>query len=93
MRTLSECRFELDALDTMLVELYLKRLKISEEIGRIKAASGAEIYDKAREDDIIARRTEGLDETKAAAVEALYRTVFDVSRRIQSGISEGGKDK
>ena len=83
MRTLEDCRKELDALDDELIKTYLARLALSREIGDIKAANGLAVYDRAREDDIISRRTAGLNEEEAAAVAALYRTVFETSRQLQ----------
>ena len=92
MKTLADCRKELDALDDVLLETYLHRMRISEEIGRIKAVNGLAVYDKTREDEIISRRTASLDQFDAAAVEALFRTIFTESRRIQTALADGKGD-
>ena len=87
MRTLEDCRKELDELDNVLIDAYLRRLALSKEIGCIKEALGMAIYDKAREEAIIRHRTAALKAEQAASVAALYCTIFKESKRIQAELA------
>ena len=49
MKTTADIRAEIDAIDDQIVDLYLRRLKMADEIAETKKASGKAIFNPARE--------------------------------------------
>lgn len=49
MRELSELRDEIDEIDNQIVNLYERRMEISEEVAEYKIAVGKKVFDKERE--------------------------------------------
>ena len=49
MRDLLEIRDEIDAVDKQLVELYKKRMGLTERVAEYKISSGKKVFDKERE--------------------------------------------
>ena len=82
MENLGNLRAEIDALDGRIVEDLLKRMRVSRAIGEAKRATGAAVFDPAREEAILARlsREGGAD---APGLARIYRTIFEVSRSLQ----------
>ena len=70
--TLEEARQDIDKIDNGLRELFLKRMKVSEAIAEIKAASGDEIYKPDREKIVIDRLTADVDEDVKDALEQVF---------------------
>lgn len=81
---LKDLRKQIDEIDDEIVSLYLKRLKICQDIGKEKWKTGKSIADKNREADVIKRLTENLTAEEANYVTALYQTIFSESKRLQS---------
>jgi chorismate mutase/prephenate dehydratase len=86
--SLDNLRKEIDEIDSRLVELLARRVKIAENIGRKKVDMGQRIEDKEREMSVLEKakelaRKEGLDE---ADIEAIYQKVIALSRNRQ-GVS------
>jgi chorismate mutase/prephenate dehydratase len=85
--TLEELRKAIDRIDDRLLDLYNERLKIVEEVGRLKNSTGAPIYRPEREQEILERlkrrnREQGgllSDE----AIEALFLELFAVARNYE----------
>jgi chorismate mutase len=96
VKTLEDCRRQIDALDTELVRLLNQRADIACEIAGVKVASGLPAYDGKREDQVLARvaakNTGPLDEQ---SITAIFRSIIAETRRLgtqrmqaQSGVSE-----
>lgn len=87
MKTLDECRASIDAIDNELLELLNKRMKVVEEVGKIKKSTGGAIYRPEREKAIIERLTQKSIEQKgllnASAIEAIFLEIFAVSRNLE----------
>ena len=83
---LSEIRERIDVLDRELIALIEERMKLSEEVARVKKEKNLPILNAARERDIIAHLTEGKTEEMAEYIKILYTTIFDVSRSHQANI-------
>ena len=81
--TLEEARQDIDKIDNGLRELFLKRMKVSEAIAEIKAASGDEIYKPDREKAVIERLTEGMDESLKAEYTDFISNMMRISREYQ----------
>ena len=77
-------RDAIDAIDTEIVALINKRLRLGQEIGRIKDASGTAVRDKSRENEIIERLSminEG--PVKETVLHYIFSVIFAASREIQ----------
>ena len=79
---LKELREEIDTVDEALTALFLRRMALSREIGRIKAERGLPLRVPEREKELLARRREQAGEL-ADYAEALYDTLLSLSRRYQ----------
>lgn len=92
MKTISDIRGELDAIDDEIASLYSKRLDLSREIAEAKKASGTPIANPAREREILARvaHTVGPDRADGAAL--LFTTLFGLSKALQREVIFGESD-
>lgn len=81
---LEEIRKSIDKIDKKLVPLFLERMACSEKVAEYKKQIGMDVLDKEREDLIVERLTRGLSDTDAQSVEAFYRSVFEISRSVQT---------
>ena len=54
--TLEEVRKEIDAIDSQMKPLFLKRMECSRHVAEAKAKNGGDVFSKAREDEIINKR-------------------------------------
>lgn len=89
---LKDLRKQIDEIDDEIVSLYLKRLKICQDIGKEKSKTGKSIADKNREADVTKRLTENLTAEEADYITALYQTIFSESKRLQSS-KKGDNEK
>ena len=87
MKTIEDLRKEIDCVDDELVDLYLKRISLCGEIGKIKATANKAVYDDAREKAVVFRLTENVDDCKKIYVKELYDVIFSTSRAYQSGVA------
>jgi chorismate mutase-like protein len=87
MKTLDECRREIDRIDEALLDLLNERMRVVERVGEIKHATGGAIYRPEREKAIIERLSKMSKEKggilNQAAIEALYLEIFAVSRNLE----------
>lgn len=90
---LKDLRDKIDKIDDEISALYLKRLKLCEEIAKVKRISGIETEDKVRELEVVSRLTSGLTESEVRAIEKLYETVFRESKDLQTQLSFNVSDK
>lgn len=81
---LKDLRKQIDEIDDEIVSLYLKRLKICQDIGKEKSKSGKNIEDKNREAEVIKRLTADLGKEEADLISTLYQTIFTQSKNVQS---------
>jgi chorismate mutase len=70
---IGELRTEIDACDAAIIELVQRRLAISQEIGRLRAAAGGTRLSLAREQQVLARFQAALGEDGAALGMMLLR--------------------
>lgn len=87
MRTLDECRAQIDILDDEMLELLNKRMRVVKEVGEIKKNSGSAIYRPEREKAIVNRLNELSKEQNGllnySAIEAIFLEIFAVARNLE----------
>lgn len=79
-------REKLDEIDAALSGLFCRRMALSEEIARLKAADGLPVYHAQREKQVTDRLTGMNDPAFENELKALYRTIFELSRARQEAI-------
>lgn len=80
---LSEIRTRIDAVDDRLLDLFLERMALSEEVASYKIEHRLPILNKAREREILARITQKAGDKERYAYH-LYSTLFELARSRQA---------
>ena len=84
MTRLDELRLRIDEIDEQLVRLLSARAECALAIGREKKAAGLELYQPAREAEVLAHvqhvNTGPLDD---AAMKRLFERIIDEARRLE----------
>ena len=80
---LSELRSQIDAVDKELLDLFLKRMDLTEEVSARKREGRIPILDKQREREILARVTEAAGDRERYAYH-LFATLMELSRTRQA---------
>lgn len=83
MKTMQEIRGEIDKIDDLISELYVKRMGLCKEIGIQKAKEGASVNVSEREKAIINRITKDKDDDMKRYLKLLYDNVFFQSKNYQ----------
>ncbi len=84
MKDLLELRDEIDVIDNQIVELYEKRMKISEQVAEYKIANGKPVFDKTRENQKLESLSSKVsnDFLKHGVIE-LFDQIMSMSRKKQ----------
>lgn len=90
--TLEEIRVEIDAVDTQMKPLFLKRMECAKNVAQVKAQTGGDVFVLERELAIIEKRAGDVDQEIYAEYVAFLRHLMSVSRRCQYGILKGMQD-
>ena len=85
---LSDYRQELDRLDRDLVQLFLRRMEISGEIGRYKNKKHLPILDSEREIQKLNELRSLAPSKMQKTVASLYERIFELSREYQNKLSD-----
>ena len=80
---LAEYRSELNDIDDQIVELFKQRMAVVVDIARLKKENDQPVKNQGREDEVIARLTDGEDEDMTAYISELYTKIFELSRDYQ----------
>lgn len=81
---LQELRNEIDSIDAKLVELYEKRMEISENVAKYKISTGKPVFDKERENSKIAQvKSQAKSDFTKHGVEELFTQIMAMSRKLQ----------
>ena len=80
---LSEIRAKIDAVDDRLLDLFLERMALSEEVAAYKNENHLPILNKAREREILAKVTQKAGDKERYAYH-LYSTLFELARSRQA---------
>ncbi len=88
MKELNTIRSEIDAIDSELIELFMKRMDCSREVAEYKIANDIPVLNRAREDEILGSvEARGGEYGKYAR--ELYKKIMELSRELQSEIING----
>jgi chorismate mutase / prephenate dehydratase len=84
MKELQKHRSQIDRIDAQIVKLLHARAENSVKIAKIKNGSNAEIYDPARENQVLKKLRSGKKgKFPAKGIESVYNEIFSVSRALQ----------
>lgn len=81
---LLELRSQLDEIDRQIVELYERRMEVSQKVAAHKIETGKRVFDKAREEEKI-RKVKSLthNDFNSYGVEELFEQIMAMSRKLQ----------
>lgn len=82
---LDEVRAKIDEVDIKIRSLFEERMKLADEVARIKAKTDDSIYKPDREKLIIEKRSENVDPHLLMEYKALVRRIMEISRKYQYG--------
>jgi len=85
-----QLRQSIDQLDRQLLELIAERLRLVMQVGEVKRGLGLDVYDPAREKDLLERVAAAAPAPLTAAMaQRIFRCVIEESRGLeQSHVSE-----
>lgn len=87
---LQTLRCEIDDVDSQIATLLSRRHQIVIEIGKLKHATGVQVYDDARERFVLERvAAKGHDAKGAKFIRDIYEHIMAGSRAVQADDSEG----
>ena len=85
--TLAEVRERIDAIDPQIRELLMQRMDCSVDVVEAKLAAGeTTIFRADREEAILARLGEGVEEERKAGYLAIVKKIMEASRMVQYGL-------
>ncbi len=90
--TLEEARREIDAVDTQMKPLFLKRMECARKVAEVKAETGGDVFVLERELAIIEKRAGDVDPEVYEEYVMFLRHLMSVSRRYQYGKLVGMQD-
>lgn len=89
MDELQNYRKEIDEIDRTLLELYKRRMEISEKVAFFKLREGMQIFDPVRERDKLETLSALVErDSDREAVKKLFQLLMSASRRRQEKIFE-----
>ena len=80
---LLEIRQRIDEIDNRLVELFVERMKITDEVAAYKKANGLPVLDRGREERILDKIALLAGEEFSSDAKELYERIFERSRAHQ----------
>jgi len=89
--TLEDLRKDIDRVDEVLVRLLNERARCVCEVGRLKKEQGIEIYQPAREKDVLKHVREVASEGPLGpeAIARLFERIIDEARRLERRVVHG----
>lgn len=91
-KSMEEYRQRLDTIDAQLLELFLARMRVAEEIAEYKKSAGIPVEDKAREEELIEKKCAGLSVDASYYVKDFFEELIALSKDIQRSIAEDGEE-
>lgn len=90
---LAECRKNIDEIDSQILDLFLKRMKIAKNVAEYKRANGMVTTQKSREREILQRVSEIAGEEFGDYSRVLFSTLMDLSKsyQIKTNATKEGK--
>ena len=84
MTDLERYRDEIDEIDSEIVRLFEKRMKVSEEVAEYKIKTGKQVLDPARESQKIhTLKNKAHGDFNSLGVQELFRQIMAISRKRQ----------
>jgi len=81
---LRELRDSIDEIDLQIVELLAKRLRLVMSVGEVKRTRGLQVYDAARERDLLARVAGAAPSPlEPAMAERIFQCIIQESRDLE----------
>lgn len=80
---LNEIRKEINTVNNEILELFIKRMELCEQVADYKKANGLPIFQSGREDEIISSVRENSPEKYKDSAETLFRTLMELSKELQ----------
>lgn len=85
MKSLDECRREIDEIDLQMIKLFEKRMKVAKNVVEYKIAHDMEIFQPEREKAVIQKNVERIETEELKEFGAKYvQSVMDISKDYQS---------
>ncbi len=84
-QALGAVRVEIDRVDGEIKKLFRQRMKLADQVAKIKAGTGDDIFKPDREAAIISRLTEDVDPSIRKEYTAVIRRIMELSRKYQYG--------
>lgn len=83
MEKLTEYRQEIEAIDSELAELLVRRMKLSKKIGEYKKENGLPIYDPKREEELKIKNILAVEQEYQKAYREVFEVILKVSKDLQ----------
>lgn len=84
---LNKLRVEIDEIDSQIVELYEKRMEVSERVAQFKIQNGKQVFDKERENQKIEKvKSLTHNDFNSHGIEELFQQIMSMSRKLQYGL-------
>lgn len=83
--TLEEVRRNIDKVDSEIKKLFAQRMELADNVARVKAETGDEIFKPDREEAIISNLTQDVGEHIRKEYIALIKRIMEISRKYQYG--------
>jgi Prephenate dehydratase len=81
---LDKWREEIDKIDTTMVELFSKRMRVAAKIAVAKKEKNLPVFDQQRESKVMTKVVDMAEEEFAMYIKMLYSTIFDLSKNYQA---------
>jgi chorismate mutase-like protein len=79
-----QLRESIDALDRQILDLVAERLRLVMQVGEIKRSHGLDVYDPAREGDLLERVARAASAPLTAAMaQRIFRCIIEESRGLE----------
>ena len=92
MKDLETIRNEIDKIDDVISKEYVKRMKLCKEVADVKKESNKTVLDGERENKILYRITDGVEEEYKLYLKNVYETIFQTSKAYQNAIIDEKSD-
>jgi len=88
MSPLQTFRTQIDQIDEKILKLILERMKISQEVARVKKEQGSEVFDEKREKELLQRLSDKTDSElfPGSEMEKIWKVILEQSRVLQREI-------
>lgn len=89
---LQQLRMEIDRIDQQMIGLFLQRMNIVDEIGKLKKSNGLAVEDKAREEEKIASALDHVSTSQRQDLLNFLIALMKISKERQLRNAEGEKE-